>query len=42
MKMTIIEGFKNPKNHLNTTWKVPIKRKNKIKVGLKVPFEIKN
>jgi hypothetical protein len=29
MKMTRIEGFKNPKNHLNTIWKVPSKEKIK-------------
>jgi hypothetical protein len=29
MKMTRIEGFKNPKNHLNTRWKVPAKEKIK-------------
>jgi hypothetical protein len=29
MKMTRIKGFKNPKNHLNTRWKVPSKEKRK-------------
>jgi hypothetical protein len=31
MKMTRIEGFRNPKNHLNTRWKVSSKEKRKKK-----------
>jgi hypothetical protein len=42
VKMTETKGFENPKNQSEDQTKGSIKNKEKLKLKLKVPFEIKN